>query len=71
MQTRQRRPDSVRFDPYYKIQVYERHAWVDIQRRYYDRAAALAARPAGVRSRLMMITEWERAPVPGSDSSGC
>lgn len=65
---RERTRDSVRFDPYFKVQYYERYAWNDIQQRFYDQAEAVAAYPPGVRCRLMRIDEQGRAPVPESDT---
>lgn len=52
-----RRAGSVRFDPYWKLQWYDDHAfcWRDIQRAYATRDAARAAATAGRRWRLMRV----------------
>lgn len=61
-----RTPASVRFDPYYKVQTWERRvmAWQDIQRMFTDEDEARAAFPAGKRCRLMLVTMNGRSPLP-------
>jgi hypothetical protein len=56
---------SARFDPYYKIQVWDRTslAWRDIQTMYASIEAARREFPAGERSRLMEITMQGRRPL--------
>lgn len=68
--------DSVRFDPYFKVQfwVARNYAWQDVQERHLDEALARAAAQAaaatlGTRCRLMRITMEGRAPLPDSEVS--
>jgi hypothetical protein len=63
-----RQRGSVRFDPYYKVQVWDtiNLAWRDIQRAYPSVPEALAARPRGRTCRLMEITMQGRHPLPQS-----
>ncbi len=65
-----RRRGSVRFAPYFKVQVYRPldFSWEDIQRQFSDAESARAAYPRGRRCRLMYVTMRGRAPVPGSDT---
>lgn len=60
-----RQSDSVRFDPYFKIQrwVARNHAWADIQKRYDTAEEARAAFPKGERCRVMRIDMEGRAPM--------
>ena len=66
---RRRRAGSVRFDPYYKLQLWDAVsvAWFDVQRRFDTPEDARAATPAGARSRVMLVTESGRRPLPGDD----
>jgi len=56
---RSRRPGSARFDPYYKLEVYDcaRVAWRPLPKRYASEAEAIAAAPASSRVRLVRVTE--------------
>ncbi len=62
---RARRAGSVRFDPYYKLEVWEtrRLAWTPIQRRHESEASARAAFPAETRVRLYRVSEAGRVLV--------
>lgn len=60
---------SVRFDAYYKIQLWEARslAWKDVQRSHASIDAALVAAPRGERDRdwrIMEITPQGRQPLP-------
>lgn len=61
----QRRRDSVRFDPYYKLQIWTPHvlAWMDVQRSFPSVDDAQAAAPAGKRVRIMRISMGAREVV--------
>lgn len=65
-ETRRRRPGSVRFDPYFKVQRWlpESLAWRDVQRAYAseEEAAAVAAEEPG-RWRIMRVFPGGRRPV--------
>lgn len=62
---KRRERGSVRFDPYYKVQVWDpiTMAWRDIQRRHDTFADAEAAFVAGKRCRVMVVTEGGRHAV--------
>lgn len=62
---RGRRSDSVRFDPYFKVQVWEARsfAWRDIQKTYPSAEDARDAFPTGERCRVMEITPEKRTPI--------
>lgn len=61
-----RRPGSVRFDPYFKVQRWEPRSavWIDVQRAYptEDDARRAAGLLAG-RTRIMEIDENGRRPL--------
>lgn len=66
-----RRTGSVRFDPYFKIQVWRDtyngkplRSWMDIQQTYATEEAAREAFPLGERCRLMRVTMDGREVVP-------
>ena len=60
-----RRRDSVRFDPYYKVQWFDErnHAWRDEQKMHDTPMDARAAYLPGKRCRVMKITEAGRTPL--------
>lgn len=60
-----RKPGSVRFDPYYKVQLWEPRSlsWMDVQRKHDSAEEARAAFPAGQRCRVMEITMEGRRPL--------
>lgn len=60
-----RRAGSARFEPYFKLQLWEERsaAWKDIQRSFPDAEAAAAACPSGRRGRVMEVSESGRVPV--------
>jgi hypothetical protein len=62
---RKRRADSVRFDPYYKVQTWNETdlCWRDIQKQFSTAEAAKAAFPYGVRCRIMTVDEKGRRPL--------
>jgi hypothetical protein len=62
---RKRRPDSVRFDPYYKVQTWNETdlCWRDVQKQFPTAGAAEAAFPRGVRCRIMAVDEKGRRPL--------
>lgn len=57
---------SVRFAPYYKVQVFENYctAWVDVQKAHPTAEAARKAAPTDKHWRIMHITDRGRAIVP-------
>lgn len=61
-----RRRGSVKFAPYYKVQVWLARdmTWQDVQARYATPGEARDAYPAGERCRLMEVTMHGRAPLP-------
>ncbi len=64
-----RRPGSVRFDPYYKVQVWQPRslAWRDIQKAHDTEEegwAAAAIEAPGELVRLMRIYPGGREPLP-------
>jgi len=63
--TGRRRPGSVRFDPYWKVQVWEDRSltWKDVQKAHPSPEQAWAAAPAGQTVRLMHVYPGGRAPV--------
>lgn len=58
--------DSVRFEPYFKVQVWEprNFAWRDVQHMFPAEAEARATFPKGKRCRLMRVDMDGRAPLP-------
>lgn len=60
-----RRAGTVRFDTYWKVQVWQPAslAWRDVQRAHDTEAAAWAACPAGQVCRLMRVYPGGREPV--------
>lgn len=60
-----RRAGTVRFDAYFKVQVWQPNslAWKDIQRAYDTADEAWAACPAGQECRLMRVYPGGREPI--------
>lgn len=60
-----RRKGSVRFAPYFKVQVWQPVSltWRDVQERHDTPEQAVAAYPPGETCRVMAITERGRAPL--------
>ena len=56
---------SVRFDDYYKVQVWQEMslAWKDVQKAWSTLAEAEAAMPVGVQCRIMVVTATGRYPL--------
>ena len=63
---RRRQRGSVRFDPYYKVQVWDARAltWRDVQQRHDTPQAARLAYLPGQTCRTMEITPQGRRPLP-------
>lgn len=61
-----RKRGSVRFEPYYKVQVWDArsYAWSDVQRQYESEQEAREAFPAGATCRVMEVTTEGRHPLP-------
>ena len=59
-----RRPDSVRFDPYYKVQAWDDRllAWIDVQMAFPTADDAMASVTASGRFRLMVVFPGGRRP---------
>lgn len=59
---RARKPGSVRFDPYYKLEIWDARflTWRPLQKQYGTEAQAQAAVPEGARARLTRISEHGR-----------
>ena len=57
---------SVRFAPYYKVQVWKAVSltWQDVQRQHATREDAEAGFPAGQRCRVVEVTPHGRTPLP-------
>lgn len=55
---------SCRFEPYYKVQVWDARkvAWMDIQKAHPTPEEARGAAKPGQRARIMTVTERGRAP---------
>lgn len=64
---------SCRFEPYFKVQVWDARglAWRDVQAAHPTEADAWAAAPAGKRCRLMRIHERGREAVNEPTQEGC
>lgn len=57
---------SVRFAPYYKLEVWDRIrlAWRPVQKEYPTEEGARAAMPAGQEARVLEVTEHGRRLLP-------